>query len=76
MWLCPGDVIRVDEQNGALYKLRVIAGTNNVLRFWKIEVANQSDTSNRLIKTPNTLRAVKVDVDALGRVREIPEGTV
>jgi CRISPR-associated endonuclease Csn1 len=76
MWLCPGDVIRVDEQNGALYKLRVIAGTNNVLRFWKIEAANQSDTSNRLMKTPNTLRAVKVDVDALGRVREIPEGTV
>ncbi len=74
MWLAANDVVRVDDDPRGFF--RVQKSSNNKIVFRAIRASGVDNDDDRLMKSPNTLNAVKVSVDALGRVRELPEGVV
>lgn len=76
MWLATNDIVSIDDVDGKLYLAQKFEGTNNKLVFREIQAATVDDDSQRVIKNPNTFRGTKLQVDAIGKVREIPEGTV
>ena len=74
MSLCVNDMVLDSEDPRQYFRLQKIEGTNNKLTFRQHLAAAVTDDSQRLIKSPNTLRAIKVEVDPIGRIREVEEG--
>jgi len=72
MWLCANDTI---EFEGALYRVQKIDPNSNRLCLRQIEAATVLDDSQRLLKSINLLHCDKLEVDMLGRIRIVPEGT-
>jgi CRISPR-associated endonuclease Csn1 len=76
MWLSPGDTIRVPDDDREFFHLESIWSTTNQLCFRALTAAAASNNEDRLLKSIGTLNATKLEVDAIGRVREVREGTV
>jgi hypothetical protein len=77
MWLAGNDTLEVETDNGLMYyRVQALDPTSNRVQLREAQAATVSDQSQRLLKSINQLKAVKVEVDYLGRVRKVPEGTV
>jgi hypothetical protein len=75
-WLAPNDMIRVPDDDREYFRLESIWSTTNQLCFRQHLAGTQQDNAQRLLKSVGALDAVKVEVDPIGRVREIREGVV
>jgi len=75
-WLAPNDMIRVPDDDREFFRLESIWATNNRLCFRHHIAATQNDNDQRLLKSTSLLSFVKLEVDPIGRVREVREGVV
>lgn len=73
MWLAGNDTIRTET---GIYRVQALDPASNRVQLREVQAATVSDQSQRVLKSINQLHAVKLEVDYLGRVREVPEGTV
>ncbi len=75
MWIAVNDTILLPDDDGpGLYRVASLWSTTNQICLYDLKKSNSSGSEGRLLKGPNTLRAVKVEVDPIGGVREVPEG--
>jgi len=75
-WLCINDSVRVEDDLREHFRVQMIGATNDKIVFRQNAAASVSDDEDRLMKTPNSFKGVKLAVDTLGRVREVPEGVI
>jgi CRISPR-associated endonuclease Csn1 len=54
--------------NRTVHRLQKLDGSNGVLTFRQASAATQDDDSTRTIMSPNTLTAMPIEVDAIGRL--------
>lgn len=75
MWLAVNDTVFLpDDEGPGLYRVAQLKAANNVICLYDLRRSSPSGSDGRLFKTPNTLRAIKVEVDPIGGVREVAEG--
>ncbi|MBS1704159.1 MAG: type II CRISPR RNA-guided endonuclease Cas9 [Armatimonadetes bacterium] len=74
MWLCANDAIA--DEDGVIYRVQKLDPTNDRMVFRLITAGSVTNDEERLIKSINVLRCTKLEVDPIGRVREVSEGVV
>lgn len=57
----------VDDEKPGIYRVQMLAATNNKVVLRDINSANVNDDDSRLIKSPNTLKATKLQINPIGR---------
>ncbi len=69
--LAVNDIVEVEE-NGRklLYRVQMLDGANKVVTFRLHNAATLTNKGERLIKTPNSLKCKKIQVDPIGQIRE------
>ncbi len=75
-WLCPNDCVRVDEDTREFFRVQTLESTNRKIVFRQISAGAVTDNEERLIKSPSTFKGVKLEIDPIGRIREVPEGVI
>ncbi|MCW5946757.1 MAG: type II CRISPR RNA-guided endonuclease Cas9 [Fimbriimonadales bacterium] len=57
----------VDDKKSGIYRVQLLAATNNKIVLRNANSADVDDNEQRLIKSPNTLQCTKLQVDPIGR---------
>lgn len=69
------DMVFFPEDERQYFLIESLWATNGVLQLRTHWSGNPADKNQRLLKTPNTIKAaIRVEVDAIGRVRELKNG--
>lgn len=74
MWLCNNDTVRTEDN--CLWRVQKLDPTNDVLTFRALNAAGVRNDAERLFKSSNTFRGIKLEISPTGKVREVPEGRV
>lgn len=76
MWLAANDMVLLPDEPHSIYVVQILEGTNERIILRAAHASGSGRDEFSLSKKPNTLRGTKIEVSPLGRVWEVPEGTV
>lgn len=75
MWLAPNDLAYLpEEEPNTIYEVVALKATNDAVVFRVAHAARNSSSMPEFKRSVNKFKAVKLEVDPIGGIREVPEG--